>query len=68
MCLTHWPHIESPARYRADLSAQMAFRYADDQEADDGARLVSNNHFDQDGLVSAYTLTHPGRRKPAANC
>ena len=59
LCLTHWPHIESPARYRGDLSAEMAFRYAENRRGGGDATLVSNNHFDQDGLVSMYALTHP---------
>jgi hypothetical protein len=27
LCLTHWPGIGSPPEVRADLSAEMAFRY-----------------------------------------
>ena len=27
LCLSHWPGIASPAEFRADLSAQMAFAY-----------------------------------------
>ena len=60
LCLTHWPHIECPVRYRCDLSAEMAFRFAEDPDADTSATLVSNNHFDQDGLVSMYALTNGG--------
>ena len=41
LCLTHWPHIESPARYRGDLSAEMAFRYAEDRRGGGDATLVA---------------------------
>lgn len=60
LCLTHWPGIPSPPGTEADLSAQMAFRYLDrgaDLHGD--AEVVTNNHFDQDGLVSLYALIEP---------
>lgn len=60
LSLTHWPGIASPPRTEADLSAQMAFRYLDrgaDLHGD--AELVTNNHFDQDGLVAVHALSAP---------
>ena len=59
LCLTHWPGIDSPPDLRADLSAEMAFRYLRRFDRHDGAAAVSNNHFDQDGLVSVYALAFP---------
>jgi hypothetical protein len=59
LCLSHWPGIASPARFRADLSAQMAFAYLEAYDRHDPATAVSNNHFDQDGLVSIYALACP---------
>ncbi len=60
LCLTHWPGIPTPPETEADLSAQMAFRYLDrgaDLHGD--ADLVTNNHFDQDGLVAVHALSAP---------
>ena len=60
LCLTHWPGIPVLPGTEADLSAQMAFRYLDlgaDHHGD--AEIVTNNHFDQDGLVSIYALSRP---------
>jgi hypothetical protein len=60
LVLSHWPGMATPPGVEADLSAQIAFRYLDagaDQHGD--AEVVSNNHFDQDGLVSIYALTAP---------
>jgi hypothetical protein len=60
LCLTHWPGIPVPPGTEADLSAQMAFRYLDlgaDRHGD--AEAVTNNHLDQDGLVSVHALTNP---------
>ncbi len=48
-----------PAEFAAELSAEMAFSYlaAFDHHTDAGA--VSNNHFDQDGLVGVFALSAP---------
>jgi hypothetical protein len=60
LCLTHWPGIPVPPGTEADLSAQMAFRYLDLAAGHHGdAQVVTNNHFDQDGLVSIYAMTQP---------
>lgn len=58
--LSHRPGIEAVGGTEADLSAQMAFRDLDrgaDLHGD--ATLVTNNHFDQDGLVAVYGLRGP---------
>jgi len=68
LVLSHWPGLPTPAGVEADTSCQMAFRYLDrgaDLHGD--ARLVTNNHFDQDGLAGIYALVDPAdalRRRP----
>ena len=57
--LTHWPGIGQPAGLGDDLSAQMAFRYLDDPPPHPPAEVVTNNHYDQDGLVSVHALVDP---------
>ena len=59
MTLSHWPKSPTPAALRDDLSAQIAFHYLDHPELHVPADAVSNNHFDQDGLMSVYTLVDP---------
>jgi hypothetical protein len=61
LCLSHWPGIAGPAEFRADTSAEMAFLYvaAGAFDRHGGAAAVSNNHFDQDGLVSVFALSEP---------
>jgi hypothetical protein len=60
LCLSHWPGIGSPEEFWADLSAEMAFRYVDGGGGRHGtASVVSNNHFDQDGLVGVFALSSP---------
>jgi hypothetical protein len=59
LSLSHWPHSVAPPGLQADLSAQMAFAYLDRFDLHGSAELVSNNHFDQDGLVSVFALINP---------
>jgi hypothetical protein len=57
--LSHWPKSGSPPELRDDLSAQIAFHYLDRPDLHVEAEAVSNNHFDQDGLMSMYALVDP---------
>jgi hypothetical protein len=60
LTLSHWPHAPAPPPGLAhDLSAQMALGYLDRPVHHGLADVVSNNHFDQDGLVSVYALAEP---------
>jgi hypothetical protein len=60
LVLSHWPGLPTPADCAADTSAQMAFRYLDQGAGLHGdAAVVTNNHFDQDGLAGVYALTNP---------
>jgi len=59
LTLSHWPGSPTPPDLRDDLSAQIAFRALAEPERFDGLDAVSNNHYDQDGLASAYALVDP---------
>jgi hypothetical protein len=59
LTLTHWPGIAQPVGLEADLSAEMAYRYLDRPPQHAPAEVVTNNHFDQDGLVSVHALVEP---------
>jgi hypothetical protein len=59
LTLSHWPGSPTPVDLLDDLSAQIAFRALDQPARFDGVEAVSNNHFDQDGLVSAFALVEP---------
>jgi hypothetical protein len=59
LVLSHWPKSGSPKELRADLSAQIAFGYLDRPDRHVDADAVSNNHFDQDGMMSMYALVDP---------
>ena len=65
LTITHWPGYPPTESIAADLSAQMCFLAAEGDDvlpADVG--LVSNNHFDQDGLVSLAALVDPAMAFP----
>jgi hypothetical protein len=59
LTLSHWPGSPTPPEVRDDLSAQIAFHALEHPHWFDGIDVVSNNHFDQDGLASAYALIDP---------
>jgi hypothetical protein len=60
LTLSHWPGTDCPVELQADLSAEMAFRYLDEGAHRHGdARVVTNNHFDEDGLVAMFALVDP---------
>ncbi len=59
LTLSHWPGTPTPEVLQDDLSAQITFRYLDHPELHVPAEAVSNNHFDQDGLMCVYTLVDP---------
>lgn len=61
LTLSHWPNNTTPARYKDDLSAQIVFRYLEDDSQMDDVEIVSNNHFDEDGLVSLFSMVFPER-------
>src|SRR3954469_11449641 len=59
LCLSHWPNMPAPPGLDRDLSAEMALAYLDRADLHGVADIVSNNHFDQDGLMSVYALVAP---------
>jgi hypothetical protein len=66
LSLSHWPHSPTPPGLAADLSAEIVLRYLDRPELHVAAEVVSNNHFDEDGLVGVWAMVNPdeaGRRR-----
>ena len=60
LALSHWRESGTPQQYRDDLSAQIVFRYLDDSEKNaTTCEVVSNNHFDEDGLVGLFGILYP---------
>ena len=59
LTLSHWPKSGTPAALKRDTSAEIVFAYLDSPSLHVKAEAVSNNHFDEDGLVGVYTLLNP---------
>lgn len=59
LTLSHWPKAVSPPELRRDLSAEMALAYLGHPGVHGAADVVTNNHFDQDGLAGVFTLCEP---------
>lgn len=61
LTLSHWPKSGTPAALKRDTSAEIVFAYLDSPALYVEAEAVSNNHFDEDGLVGVYTLLDPAK-------
>ncbi len=65
LTLSHWPHSGSPVEFRADTSTEIVLNYLATPGADKRyaprVRVVSNNHFDEDGLCAMWALLNPKR-------
>ena len=59
LTLSHWPGVPSPPGLAGDTSTDLAFAYLDQPELHSTAGIVSNNHFDEDGLFGMYCLIDP---------
>jgi hypothetical protein len=56
---SHWQGNETPARVKADSSTEIALNVVaapDREELTQGIELVTNNHFDTDGVLSVWTM------------
>ncbi len=62
--LSHWPGNRTPAELRQPLSTGIALAFnelpeARRRELAAGCRAIVTNHYDTDGLCSAFALLHP---------
>ena len=60
--VSHWPGNRTPAHLKADTSTEMALKLARDPGRTgwlEGVSIVTNNHFDTDGLLSVYAVLRP---------
>lgn len=59
LTLSHWPWNRTPESLRRDTSTHIALAYLEDEAAHLEAGIVSNSHYDEDGLLSMFALTNP---------
>ncbi|MBI4168652.1 MAG: hypothetical protein HY510_01795 [Acidobacteria bacterium] len=60
--VSHWPGNRTPKHLKADTTTEMVLKLARDPGRDDwlrGIPIVTNNHFDTDGLLSVYGALRP---------
>lgn len=56
---SHWQGNETPAQLKADTSTEIALKLVaapNQKELTRGIELVTNNHFDTDGVLSVWTV------------
>jgi hypothetical protein len=61
---SHWQGNETPTELKADTSTEIALKLMASTRRDEltgGIELVTNNHFDTDGVLSVWTLLEGGR-------
>src|SRR5258707_2270508 len=61
---SHWKGNQTPASVKADTSTQIALNLAaapNREELTGGIDLVTNNHFDTDGVLSVWTMLNGER-------
>jgi hypothetical protein len=59
LTLSHWPKSGTPSRLMRDTSAEIAFAYLEAPDLHGNVDVISNNHFDEDGLIALFTLLEP---------
>lgn len=59
LTLSHWPGSATPAHLKRDASAEIALAWLESGDPKVDADVVSNNHFDEDGLTGVWALLHP---------
>jgi hypothetical protein len=56
---SHWEGNETPAEVKADTSTEIALNlisYPERERLTEGIKLVTNNHYDTDGVLSVWTV------------
>ena len=56
--LSHWSGNETPRDLKRDTSVEIAVAFARERGAHD-VEVVTNNHFDADGVLAVWTLLRP---------
>jgi hypothetical protein len=59
LTLSHWPKSGTPVELKGDTSTEIVFNYLDSPRFHVQADVVSNNHFDEDGLMGIFAILAP---------
>ncbi len=67
--LSHWIGNETPTDLKADTATEIALKFVSNPHHKSifpHANIITNNHFDTDGLLSVFTLLHPKKAESVA--
>jgi hypothetical protein len=67
--LSHWRGNQTPAPLKADTSTEIALRYLSHPNPRSffpQVNIITNNHFDTDGLLAVWALLYPKKAEPMA--
>jgi hypothetical protein len=59
LTLSHWPNNATPAGYQRETSTETALAWVARHDPGRLAGVVTNNHFDEDGLLAMFAVTAP---------
>jgi hypothetical protein len=59
LTLSHWPNNQTHQSVRRDTSTATVFAYLDTPALHQDVAIVSNQHFDEDGLFSMFAIVDP---------
>ncbi len=59
LSLSHWPKSGTPWPLKADTSVAIVFNYLNSQEWHRDVEVVTNDHFDEDGLIGLFCMIEP---------
>ncbi len=57
--LSHWPRSGTPWELKADTSVEVVFNYLDSPAHHVAVEAVTNDHFDEDGMIGLWCMIHP---------
>ena len=57
--LSHWPRSGTPWKLKADTSVEVVFNYLDSPPDHVAVAPVTNDHFDEDGLIGLWCMIQP---------
>jgi hypothetical protein len=58
LTLSHWRRSGTPEELASDTSAEIVFKYLDSPHLHVTAEAVSNDHFDENGLIGVFARVH----------
>lgn len=59
LTLSHWPNNQTHPELCRDTSTETVFAYLDRPDLHEDIAIVTNNHFDEDGLFSMFGIVEP---------